>query len=60
MFDIASITIAISGINLHFALYGAFGAHLLLRAVLAARGKHFDEAREHSLHGTVYFMLGMS
>lgn len=60
MFDLNSIITATADINLHFSLYGAFGAHLLLRAALATRSRHFEEAREHSLHGFVYFLLGLN
>jgi hypothetical protein len=45
--------------NMHFCLYGAFGATLILRAVLDRRARHYTEAREHTVHGVVYFMLGL-
>jgi hypothetical protein len=45
--------------NMHLCLYGAFGAILLLRSLLATRDHRYDVAREDAVIGLVHIMLAM-
>lgn len=51
---------AFANCNLHFCIYGAFGATIMLRAFLFRRPDHSaEEARENFVHGVVYLCLGL-
>ena len=51
--------LALANCNLHFCIYGAFGATLLLRAFLFRPVHNPDETRENFVHGMVYLCLGL-
>jgi hypothetical protein len=43
--------------NMHLCLYGAFGAALLHRSLLAIRDHQYDVAREDAVIGLVHILL---
>ncbi|WP_428485436.1 hypothetical protein [Rhodopila sp.] len=45
--------------NLHLCLYGAFGATLLHRSLLAIRDHRYDVARKDAVIGLVHILLAM-
>lgn len=45
--------------NFHFCIYGAFGTLFLSQAAIMWSAKRQAEAREHLVHGMVYFSLGL-
>jgi hypothetical protein len=45
--------------NMHLCLYGAFGATLLHRALLALQDHRYDVAREDIVIGLVHILLAM-
>ena len=45
--------------NMHLCLYGAFGATLLHRSLLAARDHRYDVAREDAVIGLVHILLAL-
>ena len=59
MTNLQNIVSLFAECNMHFCLYGAFGATLIIRAVIDWRARHYNEAREHTVHGVVYFSLGL-
>jgi hypothetical protein len=50
---------ALAGCNLHFTLYSAFGAVLLVRAALALRVHRYEAAREDGVLGFIHIALAM-
>jgi hypothetical protein len=50
---------AIANCNMHFCVYGAFGAALLHRALLALRDGRHDVAREDAVIGLVHIALAL-
>jgi hypothetical protein len=59
MTELHNLVAVFANCNLHFCVYGAFGLMFMLRAALC-RSEHFPgEAREHFVHGIVYFSLGL-
>jgi hypothetical protein len=58
MTQVQHLAAAFANCNLHFCIYGAFGAMFMFRAALCRSG-HPGEAREHFVHGIVYFSLGL-
>jgi hypothetical protein len=45
--------------NLTFCLYGALGAVLLVRAIIAMRSRHHTEAQEHGVAAIVNIIMAM-
>jgi hypothetical protein len=45
--------------NMHLCLYGAFGATLLHRSLLAIREHQYDVAREDAVIGLVHILLAL-
>jgi hypothetical protein len=50
---------AFANCDLHFCIYGAFGAVLVFRAALCGSEHYPGEARENFVHGIVYLALGL-
>jgi hypothetical protein len=59
MSHLESLVTAIAHCDLHFGIYSAFGATLMLRALFCKPEHYPGEAREHFMHGIVYFSLGL-
>ena len=59
MAQLHNLAAAFADCNFHLSLYGAFGAHLLHRAVLALREGRFDKAREQAGHCLLYILLAL-
>lgn len=59
MTDLENLLTVIAHCNLHFGIYGAFGVMFMLRALLCQPEHYPGEAREHFVHGIVYFSLGL-
>jgi hypothetical protein len=50
---------AFAACNMHLCVYGAFGATLLYRSLLAMRDQRHDVAREDAVIGLVHILLAM-
>jgi hypothetical protein len=59
MLNLQELIGVIANCNLHFSLYGAFGTMFMMRAALCGSDHAPGEAREHFVHGMVYFILGL-
>jgi hypothetical protein len=57
--NLQDILAAFVNCNLHFCIYGAFGTMFMVRAALCRSEQKVGEAREHFVHGVVYFSLGL-
>ena len=55
---IYDLSAAFANCNLHFCIYGAFGATIMLRAFLFGPERNSEETRENFVHGMVYLCLG--
>ena len=59
MTHLINIIAVVAHCNFHFCVYGAFGTLFLSQAALLWSERRPAEAREHFVHGMVYFSLGL-
>ena len=57
MFALGLIVAAFANCNMHMTVYGALGAILLLRSVLAANDRRYEAAVEDAVSGIVHVIL---